>query len=137
MLLFIIILLFCLFVISVACESEVGVRTSLISIILLITSFVASFFNHSDDLSLIRTGQPLVVIREEAIKDIDKQLDKLKFSQTSLMNNDSPAKSLIETKSKYISELTVEKLKIQQARINIEARSIGLLKFVVWLYGKE
>ena len=79
----------------------------------------------------------MIETREQAIKDIDNQLNKLEYNQTSLMNGDTPVKSLIETKSKYISELTEEKLKIQRAKISIEARSIGFFKVVVWLYGKE
>jgi hypothetical protein len=98
---------------------------------------IGSILTHSDDLALVRKGKPLIEIREQAIKDIDNQLNKLEYNHTALMNADTPAKSLIETKSEYVDELTYQKLKIQRAKIKIEARSIGFFKLVVWLYGKE
>jgi len=103
----------------------------------LVVSIILSIIIHSNDLAVIRSGKPLIEIREQAIKDIDNQLNKLEYNHTSLMNADTPVKSLIETKSKYISELTNAKLRIQIAKITIEARSIGFFKLVVWLYGKE
>ena len=53
------------------------------------------------------------------------------------MNADSPIRSLVETRTRFISELTEQKIDIQNAKISIESRSIGLMKMVVWIYGKD
>lgn len=117
-------------------DFEIAVAAVLLIAGLFVLIIGSSLF-HANDLALIRSGKPLIETREQAIKDIDNQLNKLEYNHTSLMNGDTPVKSLIETKSRYISELTEEKLEIQRAKINIEARSIGFFKLVVWLYGKE
>ena len=75
--------------------------------------------------------------REQAIKDIDNQLKQINITNSALMNADSPTRSLVETRTKFISELTDQRLSIENARIDIETRSIGLMKMVVWIYGKE
>jgi len=93
--------------------------------------------SHTNELALIRKGQPLINIREQAIKDIDKQLSQIRITNSALMNADSPVRSLVETKAKFISELTEQKIKIEQARINIEGRSIGMMRMIVGIYGKE
>jgi len=98
---------------------------------------VMSVTSHTSDLSLIRKGHALVEIREQAIKDIDNQLKQINITNSALMNADSPTRSLVETRTKFISELTDQRLSIENARIDIETRSIGLMKMVVWIYGKE
>ena len=117
-------------------DFEIAFGAALLIALLFVLTIGSSLF-HANDLAVIRSGKPLIEIREQAIKDIDNQLNKLEYNHTSLMNGDTPTKSLIETKSKYISELTEEKLEIQRAKISIEARSIGFFKLVVWLCGKE
>jgi len=141
MLLLIIVLILVIIIIKFAGghDFEIAVAAALLIAVLFVL-IVGSSLVHSNDLALIRSGKSLIEIREQAIKDIDNQLNKLEYNHTSLMNGDTPFKfilPLIDTKSKYISELTEEKLKIQEAKISIEARSIGFFKLVVWLYGKE
>lgn len=98
---------------------------------------ISSINNHVRDLALIRKGQQLVQVREQAIKDIDEQLKSFKIANTALMNADSPAASLISTKAKFVSQLAESKVDIVQAKIDIEARSIGLMSVVVKIFGKE
>ncbi len=141
MLLLIIVLILVIIIIKFAGghDFEIAVAAALLIAGLFVLTVGSSLF-HSNDLALIRSGKSLIEIREQAIKDIDNQLNKLEYNHTSLMNGDTPFKfilPLIETKSKYVNELTEEKLKIQEAKISIEARSIGFFKLVVWLYGKE
>ena len=102
-----------------------------------ILPIVMSITIHTSDLALTRKGNVLIQIREQAIKKIDEQLNEIKINNSALMNADSPARSLIETKAKFVSELTEQKIKIQKAKMSIESRSIGLFKVVVWIYGKE
>ena len=111
--------------------------TLLFTAFLMLLPLVISIMIHTSELALLRKGNALVVIREQAINDIDTQLLQIKVSNSSLMNADSPIRSLVETRTKFISELTEQKIKIQEAKISIEDRSIGIMKMVVWIYGKE
>lgn len=98
---------------------------------------ICSIVDHSSDLAYIRKGQLLVDVQEQSLKDIDDQLAKIKIPQTALMNADSPAKSLIEAKYNIVKDLAQSRIKIAEAKISIEARSIGIMRPVVKWYGKE
>jgi hypothetical protein len=86
---------------------------------------------------MVRNGNLLIETRNEAIKDINNQLKNMKINQYSLMNADSPVRSLTETKAKFVEESAQQKLKIANAKINIEARSIGFMSGIVKIMGKE
>lgn len=117
-------------------DNEGGILIILIGFILLIIPIV-SIYNHTSDLASLRQGQLLVDVRQEAINEIDKQLQNIKISQTALMNGDSPVSSLVTTKAKFVEELAEEKIKIAKAKISIEKRSLGLMYGIVKIFGKE
>jgi len=134
----ILILLFLILIIAAFMNNSNDSGNFLIAAFLMLVPLVISIMTHTSQLALLRKGNDLIVIREQAIKDIDTQLLQIKVSNSSLlMNADSPIRSLVETRTKFISELTEQKIKIQEAKISIESRSIGLMKMVVWIYGKE
>lgn len=122
----------------------VGVANSngeqtIVAIIILAGTFVANMcspMNHISDLTLIRNQGQVVQVREDAIARINQDLAVLPTAGA-LMNADSPVKSLIETKSTYITELTTIKASIVDAKISIEQRKMGPGAWAVWIFGEE
>lgn len=105
-------------------------------IILALALNIVPLFSHINDLTLIRNQKILIDVREDAINRINTDLKE--FPQGSaLMNADSPVSSMIATKSEYIKELTDLKIKVAQAKINIERSAMGPDAWVVWILGKE
>lgn len=98
-----------------------------------------SISSHAHDLGTVRKGYELIEVREQAIEDIDAQLNLLErqYTSTSLLNADTPARSLIETKASFVSEIAEARADIAKAKISIERRSIGLMNGIVHWYGKE
>lgn len=93
-------------------------------------------FTHIPDIALIRNQALLIEVRQSAISQINKDLAEFpQFGQ--LMNADSPIKTLIETKSQYLAQLTELKIKIAAAKLNIEKRKIGPSAWVVWMMGDK
>ena len=94
---------------------------------------------HAHDLGTKRNAQKFIDVRQEAIADIDKQLESLKdqMPQSSLLNADTPVASLIETKANFVQQIADTRIEIVEAETDIERRSIGLMSGVVDWYGKE
>jgi hypothetical protein len=138
---FLLIVLSIHYVLSIYNSFQIEDCTILIIPFLLISIITAPFFivgsNHFKNLALIRNGSNLIKIRQQAITDIDNQLKSIKIASSALINADSPIRTLIQTKSKFISEITEESIKIEQAKIKIEERSMGFYSIVVKIYGKE
>ncbi len=53
------------------------------------------------------------------------------------MKGDFPLRDVVETRTRFSSKLREQTIKMQEAKISIEDRSIGIMKMVVWIYGKE
>lgn len=117
------------------CEPEPIIGTI---IILGIVGFLNAMpiVHHIKDVSLIRNQELVISVKEEAIQRINDDLKDLKAPSAALMNADSPVKTLIETKSQYISDLTDLKTEIAEAKINIERRKMGPSAWVVWAIGE-
>ncbi len=130
-----ILILFLIFV-SISLNDEASFFSWLLTIIIVLWP-IGSIGFHASDLASVRHGQLLVKVREEAISEIDKQLKEIKVKPTTLMNADSPVSSLINTKANFVKELTEEKIAIQEARVSIERRSLGLMYGIVKIMGKE
>lgn len=89
---------------------------------------------HISDISLVKNQHIVLQVREDAITRINNDLKD--FPQTTtLMNADSPIRSMIETKSQYISDLTNTKVRIADAKMSIERRKLGSGAWAVWLMG--
>ena len=135
---FIILFVLALFVFFVGfARSDDGTAGCFILGVFFLSIPAISFMCHCDDLATVRHGNLLIEVRRDAIKQIDEQLKDIKITQTSLMNNDSPAKSLIETKTKFVEELAKQQIEIANAKISIEKRSLGLMSATVKIFGKE
>lgn len=94
------------------------------------------FFIHINDLVTIRNQAEIIQIKTEAIESINKDLASLPQT-TALMNADSPARSLIETKSEYITNLADAKTQILEAKLGIARRKMGPSAWVVWILGDK
>lgn len=90
--------------------------------------------SHISDISLVKNQHIVLQVREDAITRINNDLRD--FPQTTtLMNADSPIRSMIETKSQYISDLTNTKVRIADAKMSIERRKLDSGAWAVWLMG--
>lgn len=96
----------------------------------------AALLGHISDIALIRNAETLYSVREKAIDRISDELASLP-GQTALMNADSPAKTLIETKSEYVTALTDLQMEVAQAQVSIERRKMGPSAWVVWAIGDK
>lgn len=130
-----ILILFLIFT-SIALNEEASFFSWLVTIVIILWP-IGSIALHASDLATVRHGQLLVEVRQEAISQINKQLKEIKVSPTALMNADSPTSSLINTKANFVKELTEQKIAIQEAKVSIERRSIGLMYGIVKIMGKE
>jgi hypothetical protein len=92
---------------------------------------------HAYDLSIVRNEEQIISVHETAIQEIDTQLKGMDIKNTSLMNADSPTRSLIEAKAEFVKRLTEARSRVVNARVRISARSIGVASGVVTVYGKE
>lgn len=124
------------FIFAVALHGEGSALFFIIGLGILVFPIV-SISNHTSSLAVIRQGKLMVDIRQEAIDEINRQLKNIKVTQTALMNGDSPVSSLINTKAKFIDQLAEEKIKIAEAKIDIEKRSLGLMYGIVKMFGRE
>lgn len=91
---------------------------------------------HARDLAIIRTAPITTAVREEAIQRINDDLVNFP-TESALMNADSPVKSMIETKSKFISDLTELNASIAEAKVSIERRKLGPSAWVVYVVGEK
>ncbi len=99
--------------------------------------FAVSVESHVSDLSIVRQGYRVVEVKQQAIKDIDDQIRDLNIPKMGLLNADTPYKSLVEAKVKFVQELSDARTNIAEAKIDIESRSIGIMSGVVTIYGRE
>jgi hypothetical protein len=95
--------------------------------------------DHCEEIALIRSSQPIIAIHEQAIEDLDRQMDGLSKSigSQAVFNADSPYRSLIEAKTKYVSKLASAKSGILNAKVSISARKLGMMSYIVRWYGEE
>lgn len=134
----VILLLFLLFLaMAASADSYEGIPMFLffgVPVILILTIPVEY---HMDDLATIRQGELLIEAREQSLTELNVTLSTMKISNTALMNADSPAKSLIEAKAKQIESISQERMKIAEAKLSIERRSLGFFAGVVEVFGRE
>lgn len=95
--------------------------------------------SHCSSLATIKSSDALVAVYAESLSDLDKQMESLSknIDNKTLFNADSPYRTLIETKSNYVSKLAKIREHIVAAKIKIQARKLGLMSHIVRWYGEE
>lgn len=121
---------------------EVGCTISAIGcacIILIVIIHLLNVNLHCDELATIKNSQSLIAVHTQAIEDLDKQMNGLSKSigGQALLNADSPYRSLIETKAKYISDLSRARSRVAEAKTSIIARKLGMMSYIIRWYGEE
>jgi len=118
------------------CVSTISVVISLIPMMIMGVHIT----EHVHDIGTVRHADNFIHVRQQAITDIDEQLITLKAQYTNgsvLLNADTPAKTLIETKAKFVSDIADTRMSVAEAKADIDRRSLGVMSAVVYLYGKE
>lgn len=100
---------------------------------------ICSIFFHFSDISTIRMGEDYIKIQQEDLNELNVQIKDLSIllPSASLMNQDSPYRSLIELKGERIKQLTDTKRKIIDAKKSLMQRKMGFNRDVVWFFGDK
>lgn len=99
-----------------------------------------SFLFHSHDVAIVRNSEMIIAAQQERIDSLKvgiAELSGIGKNTGVLFNADSPIKSMIDNLADAESELAKAKMKVIEAKVDISARKIGPLSFVVSLTGEE
>jgi hypothetical protein len=126
----------------ISSKFDEGIFMSCIGIVGMPIVVVTSFFtyeSHCNDLAIIRNSQSIIGVYTQAITDLDQQIEGLNKSVSSQLafNADSPYRSLIEAKSRYVSKLSMARATVVQAETSIIARKLGLMSYIVRWVGEK
>jgi len=80
----------------------------LLGILFVLSLNAFPIFSHVGDLSIVRNGHQYIEIRQEAIAEINSQLQNINLPQ-SMWNKDTPVATFIETKAEYVRDITHRK----------------------------
>lgn len=103
-----------------------------VSSLILICVIVA----HCDDISIIITADEKIKVCQNSIEEVDRQMKDLNISNVSLMNNDSPYRTLIELRGNMIKCLGNAKNEVVDAKRRIISRKLGINRHVVYFFGE-
>lgn len=124
-------------------EAEIIVFPWLVALLLAfvpVMVLVPSVHSHAHDIGTVRNAEAYIEVQLQAIKDIDEQLNSLGAqtpTNTALLNADTPIASLVKAKTQFVRDIAKTRLKVVEAKTDIDRRSIGLMSGVVDWYGRE
>lgn len=112
---------------------------SVVPLVIIGVLHIPVYLIHCDELAIIRNSQSMIAVHTQAIEDLDRQMSNLTKSidNKTLFNTDSPYRSLIETKSHYVSNLSEARVAVVRVKTSIMARKLGLMSHIVRWVGEE
>lgn len=94
-------------------------------------------FLHSSQIAFVRMSSDHIIVHQEAIDEVDRQMKSISIPEHSFFNADSPYRSLIELRGQRIHALAETKVLINKAKSGIIARKVGLFRDIVYIFGEE
>ncbi len=91
----------------------------------------------ADDVATVRGQQAIVAIYEARRGRLYDTLKAMDYPKGALLNADSPVKAIADSIAATETMIAEAQTKQEQARIDIQARKLGLFGFVVSIVGEE
>jgi len=97
---------------------------------------IFSYNDHVNNLACIKMQDETITVHQQRLASLNKQYEAItkNIHSASLMNADSPVKSVIEGITGAENSITNAKLKVIEARIDIEARKRGIYSLLAILF---
>jgi len=92
------------------------------------------YTSHNSDIANIENSQAIIKIQEDYKDRLNSQLNSMPKIDGSLMNGDSPYKSIVSEIAVAEQKIASANERVLESRIDIQKRERGLTSYIIWFF---